>query len=82
MNPTKSFLEDFKSKFLWFIVTSKELYLDPDKIKVIQAWNHLEIFKNSGDCKKDERDIQWFISNLLGLCQPFTRLMKNDVLFL
>ena len=36
MNPTKSFLGVSSGKFLGFIVTSKEIHLDPNKIKAIQ----------------------------------------------
>ena len=36
MNPTKSFLRVSSGKFLGFIVTSKGIHLDPDKIKAIQ----------------------------------------------
>jgi len=36
MNLTKSFLGVLSGKFLGFIVTSKGIYLDPDKIKEIQ----------------------------------------------
>jgi len=36
MNPTKSFLGVSSGKFLGFIVTSKRIHLDPDKIKAIQ----------------------------------------------
>jgi len=32
MNPTKSFLGVASEKFLGFVVTSKEIYLDPEKI--------------------------------------------------
>jgi len=37
MNPTKSFLGVSSGKFLGFIVTSKGIHLDPDKVKVIQS---------------------------------------------
>ena len=37
MNPTKSFLGVSSGKFLGFIVTSKEIHLDPDKVKTIQS---------------------------------------------
>ena len=37
MNPTKSFLGVSSGKFLRFIVTSKEIHLDPDKVKAIQS---------------------------------------------
>jgi len=36
MNPTKFFLGVSSGKFLKFIITSKRIHLDPDKIKVIQ----------------------------------------------
>jgi len=35
MNPTKSFLGVSNGKFLGFIVTSKEIHIDPDKVKAI-----------------------------------------------
>jgi len=37
MNPTKSFLGVSSGKFLWFIITSKGIHLDPDKVKAIQS---------------------------------------------
>ena len=36
MNPTKSFLGVSSGKFLGFIVISKGIHLDPDKVKTIQ----------------------------------------------
>ena len=36
MNPTKSFLGVSGGKFLGFIVTSKGIHLDPDKVQTIQ----------------------------------------------
>ena len=36
MNPTKSFLGVSSGKFLGFIVTSKGISLDPEKIRAIQ----------------------------------------------
>ena len=37
MNPTKFFLGVSSGKFLGFIVTSKGIHLDPDKVKAIQS---------------------------------------------
>ena len=37
MNPTKSFMGVSSEKFLGFIVTSKEIHIDPDKVKAIQS---------------------------------------------
>ena len=36
MNPIKFFLGVSSGKFLGFIVTSKGIHLDPDKVKAIQ----------------------------------------------
>ena len=36
MNPTKSFLRVTSGKFLEFIVTSKGIHLDPEKVHAIQ----------------------------------------------
>jgi len=52
MNPTKSFLGVSSGKFLGFIVTSKRIHLDPDKVKAIQSI-HLRISKNLRACKVD-----------------------------
>jgi len=35
MNPANSFLKVSSGKFLRFIITSKEIHLDPNKIKAI-----------------------------------------------
>jgi len=53
MNQTKSFLGVSSGKFLGFIVTSKEIHLDPDKIKAIQDMQPQKITKNSGIYKAD-----------------------------
>ena len=36
MNPTKSFLGVARGKFLGFVMTSKGIHLDPEKVRVIQ----------------------------------------------
>ena len=35
INPTKSFLEVINHKFLGFVITSKGIHLDPEKVRVI-----------------------------------------------
>jgi len=47
MNPTKSFLGVSSGKFLKFIVTSKEIHFDLDKIKAIQDMQPPKNLKNS-----------------------------------
>jgi len=36
MNPTKSILGVASGKFLEFIITSKEIHMDPEKIRAVQ----------------------------------------------
>ena len=45
MNPSKFFLGVSSDKFLGFIITSKGIHLDPDKIKAIQDMRPLENLK-------------------------------------
>ena len=45
MNPTKSFLRVASGKFLEFIITSKGIHLDPEKIRVIQEMQPLKNLK-------------------------------------
>jgi len=45
MNPTKSFLRVASDKFLWFVVTSKGIHLDPEKIHAVQEMQPLRNLK-------------------------------------
>ena len=45
MNPTKSFLRVSSSKFLRFVVTSKEIHLNPKKVCAIQEMQPLRNLK-------------------------------------
>jgi len=51
MNPIKSLLGVASGKFLGFVVTSKGIHLDPEKIRAILGCNLQEVLKNSGDCR-------------------------------
>ena len=53
MNPTKSFLGVSSGKFLGFIVTSKRIYLDPDKVEAIQRMHPLKTLKKLRGHKAD-----------------------------
>jgi len=77
MNPTKSFLGVSRSKFLGFIVTSKGIHLDRNKIKAIQDMNLKELWGLQGRLA----NIHKFIINLSGHYQSFMRLMKKGVSF-
>ena len=81
MNSTKSFLEVLSGKFIEFILTSRGIHLDPDKLKVIQGMQPLKILKK---LKRSTKKTCLYLKNhhnLLGHCQPFTRLMRKDVSF-
>jgi len=82
INPTKSFLRVSSGKFLWFIVTSKRIHLDPDKIKAIQDMQPPKNLKKLWGLQDRLAYIRRFIVNLSGRCQPFTRLMKKGVSFI
>ena len=81
MNPTKSFLDVSSGKFLGFIVTSKGIHLDPDKVKAIQSMQPPKNLKELRGLQVKLAYIRRFIANLLGRCQPFTRLMEKGVSF-
>jgi len=81
MNLTKSFLGNSSGKFLEFIVTSKEIHLNPDKIKAIQVMRPPKNLKELQGLQGRLAYIRRFIVNLSGHCQPFTQLMKKSVSF-
>jgi len=76
MNPTKSF-GVASGKFLEFVVTSKGIHLDPEKICVVQEKQPLRNLKELRGLQGQLAYIRRFISNLSGRCQPFTNLMKG-----
>lgn len=68
MNLIKSFLGLSSGKLLEFVVISKEIYLDPDKIKAIQQMQPPRNLKELRGLQGRLAYIRWFISNLLGQC--------------
>ena len=65
MNPTKSFLGVSSGKFLGFIVTSKGIHLDPDKVKAIQSMQPPKNLKELRGLQGRLAYIRRFIANLL-----------------
>ena len=53
MNPTKLFLGVSSSKFLEFIIISKGIHLDLDKVKAIQSMQPLKTLKELRVYKAD-----------------------------
>jgi len=81
INLTKSFLGVSSGKFLGFIITSKGIHLDSDKVKAIQSMYPPKNLKELRGLQGRLAYIGRFIANLSGRCQPFTRLMKKGVSF-
>jgi len=53
MNPTKSFLGVPSGKFLGFVVTSKGIYIDPEKVRAVQEMQPPRNLRELRDCKVD-----------------------------
>ena len=66
MNPTKSFLGVASGKFLRFVVTSKGIYLDPEKVRAIQEIQPPRNLRELRGLQGQLAYIRKFISNLLG----------------
>ena len=81
MIPTKFFLGVSSGKFLGFIVISKGIHLDPDKVKAIQSMHPPKNLKELRSLQGRLAYIRRFIANLSSRYQPFTRLMKQGVSF-
>src|SRR4051812_2187986 len=81
MNPTKSFLGVSSGKFLGFVVTSKGIHLDPEKISSIRDMEPPRSLKELIGLQEKLAYIQRFISNLSGRCQPFLKLMRKGVIY-
>jgi len=82
MNPTKSFLGVASGKFLRFVVTSKGINLDPEKVRSIQEMQPPRNLRELRGLQGRLAYIRRLISNLSGRCQPFTKLMKKDFSFI
>ena len=81
MNPTKSFLGMSSGKFLGFVVTTKGIHIDPDKVKAINELQPPRNLKELRGLQGRLAYIRRFISNLSGKCQPFSKLAKKGVSF-
>ena len=66
MNPTKSFLGVASGKFLGFVVTSKGIHLDQEKVRAVQEMQTLRNLRELRGLQGRLVYIQRFISNLSG----------------
>src|SRR4051812_17809089 len=82
MNPTKFFLGVSSGKFLEFVITSKGIHLDPEKISTIRDMEPPRSLKELRGLQGKLAYIRRFISNLSGRCQPLSKLMRKGVTFM
>ena len=82
MNLTKSFMGVASGKFLGFVVTSKGIHLDLEKIRAIQEMQPRRNLREFRGLQGRLAYIRRFIANMSGRCQPFTKLMKKGVSFI
>jgi len=68
INPTKSFLGVASGKFLKFVVTSKGIHLDPEKVRPIQEMQPPRNLKEFRGLQGRLSYIRRFISNFSGRC--------------
>ena len=66
INPTKFFQRIASGKFLEFVVTSKGIYLDPEKARAIQEMQTLRNLRELRGLQGRQAYIRRFISNLSG----------------
>ncbi|ONK76037.1 uncharacterized protein A4U43_C03F23200 [Asparagus officinalis] len=69
-------------KFLGFVVTTKVIHIDPDKVKAINELQPPRNLKELRGLQGRLAYIRHFISNLSGKCQPFSRLTKKGKSFI
>jgi len=69
-------------KFLGFVVTSKGIHLDPEKVRVVQEMQPPRNLRELRGLQGRLAYIRRFISNLFERCQPFTKLMEKGVSFI
>ncbi|KAI5316794.1 hypothetical protein L3X38_036501 [Prunus dulcis] len=81
MNPLKCAFGVTSGKFLGFVVRHRGIEIDPSKIKAIREMPPPRNLKELRGLQGRLAYIRRFISNLSGRCQPFSRLMRKDVLF-
>jgi len=79
--PNQVFLGAASGKFFGFVVTSKGIHLDLEKVRAIQEMQPPRNLKKLRGLQERLAYTRRFILNLSGCCQPFTKLMKKGVSF-
>ena len=81
MNPLKCAFGVTSGKFLGFIVRHRGIEVDQSKITTIRDMPKPRNLQELRSLQGRFAFIRRFISNLVGRCQPFNRLIKKDVPF-
>ena len=81
MNPLKCVFGFTYGKFLRFIIRHRGIEVDQSKIAAIRDMSELRNLQELRSLQGCLALIRWFISNLIGRCQPFNQLMKKNVPF-
>ncbi|KAL0310420.1 UNVERIFIED_CONTAM: Retrovirus-related Pol polyprotein from transposon [Sesamum calycinum] len=81
MNPSKCAFGVTFGKFLGFIVCQRDIEIEQAKIDVILRMPEPQNIHELKSLQEKLAYLRRFILNLVGGCQPFSRLMKKDVPF-
>ena len=81
INPLKCAFGVTSGKFLGFIVRHRGIEVDQSKIDSIQRMPEPKNLRELRSLQGHLAYIRRFISNLVGRCQPFNRLMRKDTTF-
>jgi hypothetical protein len=81
MNPLNCTFAVHSGVFLGFVVRHKGIEIDPKKIKVIRDMPSPQGLKEIRALQGKLAYILWFVSNLSGCVQPFSKLMKKGAPF-
>ncbi|KAL0287354.1 UNVERIFIED_CONTAM: Transposon Tf2-12 polyprotein [Sesamum calycinum] len=81
MNPSKCAFGGTSGKFFGFIVCQRGIEIEQAKIDAILRMPEPRNINELKSLQDKLAYLQRFISNLIGRCQPFSRLMKKDVPF-
>ncbi|KAK4395658.1 hypothetical protein Sango_1720100 [Sesamum angolense] len=81
MNPSKCAFGVTSEKFLGFIVRQRGIEIEQAKIDDILRMPEPRNFHELKSLQGKLAYLRRFISNLVGRCQPFSRLMKKDIPF-
>ena len=81
LNPKKCVFGVISGKLLGFIVSRRGIEVDPAKVRAITEMPPPRNLKQLRSLQGKIQAIRRFISQLADKCQPFTHLLKKDIVF-